>query len=94
MDQARHQPLEQLALRQDDLGLVADALRDVAGPVGWLAHPHEPDQQPGPAREERAADRECGRQGQRSGGDGYDARAFFSSAVIAGTISVRSPITA
>ena len=41
VDQARDEPLEQLALAQHDLGLVAGALRQVAGAVGRLAHPHE-----------------------------------------------------
>ena len=62
-----HEPLEQLALAEDDLGLVAGAPREVAGAVDRLAHPHEADEQPGPAREQRAADRERGREGERSG---------------------------
>ena len=57
-------------------------------------HPYEPDQQPRAAREQKAAHRERGREGERSGEHVYDPRALRSSAVIAGTISVRSPITA
>ena len=62
--------------------------------VDRLAEPHEVDQQLRAAREQAAADGERGRERERSGGDVYCERAFLSSAVIAGTISVRSPITA
>jgi hypothetical protein len=92
--QARAQPLEQLALAEHDLGLVAHALRHVVGPVDRLAEPDQTDQQLGAAAEERAADGQRRRERQRSGDDVYDPRVLLSSAVIAGTISVRSPITA
>ena len=94
MDQARDEPLEQLALAQHDLGLVAGALRQVAGAVGRLAHPNEAHEQPRPAREQEAAHGEREGEGERSDQHRYDERALRSSAVIAGTISVRSPITA
>ncbi len=90
----RPEPLEQLALAQHDRRLVARALGHVAGAVDRLAQPDEVDQQLGAPREQAAADGERGRQRDRSGEDRYAERAFLSSAVIAGTISVRSPITA
>jgi hypothetical protein len=45
----------------------------------------------GAAREQPAARDE--QDGERDRGDGYSARTFLSSALIAGTISCRSPIT-
>ena len=47
-----------------------------------------------PAREQSGGDGEHRRERKPSGQDVYGERAFRSSAVIAGTISVRSPITA
>ena len=94
MHQPGAEPLEQLALAQHDLGLVAHAARHVARAVDRLAEPHQVDEQLRPAREQPAGDGECDRERDRSGGDGYAERAFLSSAVMAGTISVRSPITA
>ena len=94
MEQAGDEPLEQLALGQHDLRLVAHPLRHVVEAGRRLAHADQADQQARAAREEDAADRERGRQGECSRRDGYGAFTFRSSAVIAGTISVRSPITA
>ena len=94
MHQPRAEALEQLALPQHDLGLVAHAPRHVVEAVDRLAEPDEVDQQLRAPREQGAADGERDRERDRSGGDGYAERAFLSSAVIAGTISVRSPITA
>ena len=94
VDQAGDEPLEQLALAEDDLGLVAHPPGHVVEAVRRLAHPHQPDEQLGAAREEEAADRERGSQRERAGATSMTPRAFLSSAVIAGTISVRSPITA
>jgi hypothetical protein len=94
MHQAGAEPLEQLALAEHDLGLVADAARDVVEPLDRLAELHEVDEQLRPPGEQRAADGERRRQGERSDQDVYADRALLSSAVIAGTISVRSPITA
>ena len=59
-----------------------------------LAHPHEVDDQPRPPCEQVGGDGERRRERERSDQDVYGERAFRSSAVIAGTISVRSPITA
>jgi hypothetical protein len=92
--EARAEPLQELALAEHDLGLVADAPRQVVEALRGLAEPDEVDEQLRAAREQRAADREGGGERQRSGRDVYGERAFLSSAVIAGTISVRSPITA
>jgi hypothetical protein len=92
-----HEPgaeaLEQLALREHDLGLVAHAHGHVALPLGRLAELEQVDEQLRAAGEQRPADGERRRERQRSDRDGYD-RTFRSSAVMAGTISVRSPITA
>ncbi len=94
MHQPGAEPLEQLALAEHDLGLVARAARHVAGAVDRLAEPDQADQEQRAAGEEAAADDERRRERQRSGHDIYGARVLLSSAVIAGTISVRSPITA
>jgi hypothetical protein len=87
------EPLEQLALPEHDLGLVAHAPRHVVRALGRLAELQQVDEQLRAAGEEGAADGERRRERKRSERDGYD-RTFRSSAVIAGTISVRSPITA
>jgi hypothetical protein len=92
--QAGPESLEQLPLTQHDRRLVADALRNVAEPLARLAEPDEFDQELGAAREQGAADGECQRERDRSNQDVYGPRAFLSSAVTAGMISVRSPITA
>jgi hypothetical protein len=92
--QPRAEPLEQLALAQHDLGLVARAAREVAGAVDRLAEADEADQQRRAAREEDPADGQRRRERQRSGDDVYGERVLLSSAVMAGTISLRSPITA
>ena len=94
VDQAGHESLQQLALAEHDLRLVAHARWNFVEALGRLAHPDEVDEQLGAAREQRAAHGEGSGQRQRSGQDRYGERAFRSSAVIAGTISARSPITA
>jgi hypothetical protein len=94
VDQAGHEPLEELPLAEHDHGLVLDALGDVVEALDRLPEPDERDEQPGAAGEEGAADRERGCERERSQRDVYEDCAFLSSAVIAGTISVRSPITA
>jgi hypothetical protein len=94
VDEPRHEPLEQLALPEHDHGLVSDALRHVVEALDRLAKADERDEQLGAAGEEDAADGE--QRGERDSAerDVYEDCAFLSSAVIAGTISVRSPITA
>jgi hypothetical protein len=94
VDQPGNEALEQLALTEDDLRLVADPDRDVVEALGRPAEPEQVDQELCAAREQETADREGRREGDRSDGDVYGPRAFLSSAVMAGTISVRSPITA
>ena len=94
MHQPRHELLQQLALAEDEHGLLADARADVVEALDRLAHPNQPDEQQRTAREQPARDREGGGERDRAGGDRYWALAFRSSAEIAGTISCRSPITA
>jgi hypothetical protein len=85
--------LQQLALAEHELGLVADASWHVAGAVDRPASPHEPDEEERTPREQAAADRRERTEPERAGENGYP-RAFLSSALIAGTISCRFPITA
>ena len=92
--ESRAEPLEKLPLAEDDHGLVARAARDVVEARRRLAHPHEVHEQLRPAGEQTARERQGRRQRERSEQDVYCDRAFLSAAVIAGTISVRSPITA
>jgi hypothetical protein len=94
VDEARDEPLEELLLAEDDHGLVPHALGCVAEAVGRPAEPDDVDEQLGAAGEQEAADGEQRGERERSGRDVYEACAFLSSSVIAGTISVRSPITA
>ncbi len=94
VDQARHEALEQLPLAEHDHGLVPDPLRHVVEAIDRLAEPHEVHEQLRAAAEQRAADRQHGGERERSQRYAYEDCAFLSSAVIAGTISVRSPITA
>jgi hypothetical protein len=94
VDQPRKEALEELALAEDDFRFVADPRRDVVEALGRLSKPDQVDQELGAAREQEPADPEGRREGDRSDGYVYGPRAFLSSAVIAGTISVRSPMTA
>ena len=94
MDQPWDEALEELALTEDDRGLIADSLGQVVEALCGLAESDQVDQELRAAREQEAADGEGRRQSGRSEQDVYGPRAFLSSAVIAGTISVRSPITA
>jgi hypothetical protein len=86
--QAGHEPLQQLPLAEHDRCLVADARADLAGAVDRLPRQDETRQEQGAAREEPAGDEEQRRERDRA----YDV--LLSSALIAGTISCRSPITA
>jgi hypothetical protein len=94
VDEAGDEALEELALAEDDHRLVAGPPGEVARAVGGLAQPDQLDEQLRPAREQEAADRESRGEGDGSNRDVYGPRAFLSSAVMAGTISLRSPITA
>ena len=89
-----HEPLEQLLLPEHDHGLVPDALRHVVEALDRLAEPDEVHEQLRAAREQHAGDRERRGERERSERYVYEDCAFLSSAVIAGTISARSPITA
>jgi hypothetical protein len=86
---AGKQPLEELALPEDDHRLVANADGNVVEPLDRLARVDQPPQEERAPREQRPRDDE-----QRGERDRAYSRAFFSSAVIAGTISCRFPITA
>jgi hypothetical protein len=86
---ARHEPLQQLALAEHDLDLVLDPSGNVRRTVVRLRTPNLLDEEL--RTEDRAgADDEQ----QRAEDDGPYERTFLSSALIAGTISCRSPITA
>ena len=91
---ARHEPLEQLALAEHDRRLVLHAPRDVVGAVERPRRADEPHEEERAAREQPAGDGEQRREGDGAGRGCYDPLTFLSSAVIAGTISCRSPITA
>jgi hypothetical protein len=92
--QPRPEPLQELPLGEHDLGLVAEAPRQVVEALCGLAEPDEIDQQLGPAREQRAADRESGGERERSGRDPYGERAFPSSTVMAARITPSAPFSA
>ena len=88
--QARDEALEQLALTEDELDLVARAPRRLRGPVVRRRAHHLPREEQGSPREDPATGEDEDGEGNRA----RQARTFFSSALIAGTISCRSPITA
>jgi hypothetical protein len=98
--EARQEPLEQLLLAEDDHGLLAHPPLHVVVTVdpGLVTHPHETDEQVRPPREQAGAHRDHGEQGEQAddvgGGHQRPERALRISAVIAGTISARSPMTA
>jgi hypothetical protein len=93
--EARHEPLEQLALPRDQDRLGPQAARHVVEPPGRLSHAHQPVQLEDAAAEQAAADGEDDGQCERARRHaGYVARSLRTSVEIAGTISRRSPITA
>jgi hypothetical protein len=94
VDQPRDQALQELPLAEDDHRLVAGPARDPVKALGGLPEQDEIGQELGAASEQEPADGERRRERRRSDRDVYWPRAFLSSALIAGTISVRSPITA
>ena len=55
---ARHEPLHELALAEDDRRLGADAAGDVAAAVDGLPHPHETEEQLRATHEQAARDRQ------------------------------------
>jgi hypothetical protein len=88
MEQPRAEPLEQLALPEHDLGLVAGAARNVAPALGRRRPLYEPDQQPGARDEQRPADGESRGERQRGDRRGYPPPLVLRiSAEIAGTTS-------
>jgi hypothetical protein len=91
---ARGEALEQLALAENDRRLVADAARDVVRAVERPRGADEPDEEERAPREQPSGDGEQRREGDGAGRGRYWPFAFLSSAVIAGTISCRSPTTA
>jgi hypothetical protein len=86
--QSRTEPLQELALAEHDLGLVASAPRHVVEAIGRLAELEQVEQQLRAAGEQKAADGEGSRQRERSGDDVYGERAFPSSALV--TAKIRS----
>ena len=93
MEQPGPEPLEQLALPEDDGGLAPNAPRDVTRPINPRRGLQQPNEEPRPDEEQRSADRDRGGQRQRGDRRGYVPLAFLISAEIAGTTSCRSPIT-
>jgi hypothetical protein len=85
----RDEPREQLPLPEHDLDLVANALRRLEPAVVLLRPPDLADEElravPGAAADD---------EDEQPEDDGAYPRTFRSSALIAGTISCRSPITA
>jgi hypothetical protein len=81
VDQAGDEALEQLALAEDDHGLVAHAVGHVAEALDRLAEPDEVDEQLRAPGEQRAADSE--KRGERDSAerDVYGNRAFPRPAV-------------
>ena len=94
MHDSRHEPLEELALAEDDDRLVLGALREVVEARERRAHANEAPEEERAPREERQRDGRDRREGERGQRAGYCPRAFLSSAEIAGTTSCRSPMTA
>src|SRR5207248_1615775 len=86
--QPRNEPLQQLPLPEDDLRLSRDARRHLARPVARPRADDDPRQEERTACEDPAADEDERREGDRA----YP-RTRFSSALIAGTTSCRSPMT-
>jgi hypothetical protein len=88
--EAGAEPLQQLLLAEDDLDLVANTLWDVTRAVVRPRAADLPDEEPA-APPGAAADDE---QEQPQDNGAYRFLTLLSSALIAGTISWRSPITA
>ena len=88
--QPRHEPLQQLPLPQHDLELVPHPRRDVGRTVVRLRAPHLLDEELPATPRAAAGDGDE----QREDDCSYELFTLRSSALIAGTISCRSPITA
>ena len=94
MDDAGQQSLEELALTEDDRRLVAQPRHDVVATVKRLRRANESREKERAPREQHSRNRERHGKTEGAGGGRYVPRTFLSSAVIAGTISCKSPITA
>jgi hypothetical protein len=94
MHRARDDALQQLSLTEHDRRLVADAARHVVRAIDGPPRPDEPDEEERAPSGDVAGGGDERREREGAGDDRYDARTFLSSAVIAGTTSCRSPITA
>jgi hypothetical protein len=94
VDEPGNDALEQLPLPQHDHRFVANASGHVAEALDRLSHPHQPPEEERAPGEQPDRDGEESGEGERADGPAYDPRAFLSSALIAGTISCRSPMTA
>ena len=88
--QPRHEPRQQLPLTEDDLDLVPHPPRDVRRTVVRLRPPHLLREELGAVPGAAADDQQEQPEDDRT----YEARTLLSSALMAGTISCRSPITA
>jgi hypothetical protein len=94
MHQSGDESLKQLPLSEHDHRFVAQALGKVVDAVCGGAQADEPEEQERAACEQGAGDSDCCGERQGAGEPLYPALDFLISAVIAGTISCRSPMTA
>jgi hypothetical protein len=97
VDEARAEPLEQLALPEHVGQLVAHPPPRLAAARRGRAEPQQADEERGAAGEQQPADRDRRGErdrGERRGGPAYVSLAFRIAALIAGTTVCRSPITA
>ena len=95
--EARAEPLEELALSEDDRRLVADPNRELRHAACRLPEPEQPTEEEDAPNEQPARDRDRDDERDRGGDARRGAQAalrLLSSAEIAGTTSCRSPITA
>jgi hypothetical protein len=95
VNEARAEPLEQLALAEHVRCLVAQPPPQLAAARDRRAERQQANEEQRAAGEERRAEGDRGGQGDRGERRGaYVARAFLIAALIAGTTVCRSPITA
>ena len=93
MNEPREEPLEKLALAENDRGLVSRAASHVPAPRDGRRQREQAREEQHTPGEQPRAQRDRGR--QQRGGEGYrDSLAWRIAALIAGTTSCRSPITA
>ena len=94
VDEAGNDALEELSLAEDDGRLGLRAPPEIARAVGRLPETDDPVEEVRPPREERRRDRERGEERDRRERRAHPDRAARIAALIAGTTSCRSPITA